>query len=149
MIEFSSDNLLDSSAQALINPVNCVGVMGAGLARAFAKQYPEMFEDYKTACQGGKLSVGKLHAFQLSDGRWIVNFPTKQHWRNPSERQWIIDGLLSLIDFCVREDIDSLALPALGCGLGGLSWQEVEAVLLRFANSQHIKTRRVTIYPPQ
>jgi O-acetyl-ADP-ribose deacetylase (regulator of RNase III) len=126
MLIDKTGNLFDAPVRALVNPVNCVGIMGKGLALTFKTQFPEMFADYETACRNGKLKPGLLHTWQLSDGRWIVNFPTKSHWKGPSKLEYIDAGLPVLADFIQMNAIESIAIPALGCGLGGLDWRIVK-----------------------
>lgn len=96
--------------------------MGAGLALEFKQRFPEAFEDYRQACRRGELKPGTLHTFMLDDGRWIVNFPTKTRWKSPSKLEYIAAGLPALVDFVRLNAIESIAIPALGCGLGKLSW---------------------------
>jgi O-acetyl-ADP-ribose deacetylase (regulator of RNase III) len=124
MIRFVRGNLFDSHAEALVNTVNCVGIMGKGIAYQFKRAYPEMFADYKARCQRGEVRLGEVSLFR-ERGRVIVNFPTKQHWRSRSRIEDIVAGLSSLCEAVRREEIRSLAVPPLGCGNGGLPWPEV------------------------
>lgn len=121
-------DLLTSTAEALVNPVNTVGVMGKGLALAFRRAHPDSYAAYRTACGNGELRVGKVFPTRR-DGGWIVHFPTKRHWRDPSRMEWIESGLSDLVRFLRENDVRSVAVPALGCGLGGLAWEEVEPVV--------------------
>jgi O-acetyl-ADP-ribose deacetylase (regulator of RNase III) len=131
-------DIFSSRAQTLVNPVNTKGVMGAGLALEFKRRYPQMFEDYRRRCTAGELRLGEPYlwkpapeqlelgsADQPADERWIVNFPTKDHWRDPSRLQDILAGLDSLAAQIPAWGVRSLACPALGCGLGGLDWAAV------------------------
>ena len=127
-----SGDLFDTGACCLLNPVNCVGVSGKGLALEFARRFPDNDIFYKEECRSGKLHPGKICVFWngLEEKTpWIVNFPTKDHWRNPSRLEYIRDGLASLRMFLDRRrknrHLDSIALPALGCGLGGLNPNDV------------------------
>ena len=125
MIIYKTGDLLDSHAQVLVNTVNCVGVCGKGLALAFKKKYRNNYRGYKKYCEEKRLKPGHLFVFQ--EGRkTIVNFATKDHWRNPSQMSWIIDGLERLQDFILSSDIDSIAVPALGCSNGQLAWANVK-----------------------
>jgi len=130
MISFLQGNLLESDAEALVNPVNTVGVMGKGLALAFKTRFPANFAAYASACRQGQVQTGRLFVtepLELVGPRWIVNFPTKQHWRDPARLKWITDGLQDLRRFVDANGVASLALPALGAGLGGLHWPTVRA----------------------
>src|SRR5690349_4931832 len=123
MIEFVQGNLFDSRCDAWVNTVNCVGVMGKGIALEFKKQFPEMFESYQIACNAGIVKTGKMYVVsRLFHPRWIINFPTKQHWKNPSHIGWIETGLQDLVRIIEKEGIESIAIPALGCSNGGLEW---------------------------
>jgi O-acetyl-ADP-ribose deacetylase (regulator of RNase III) len=147
MIQDNNGDLLASTAHALVNPVNCEGVMGKGLALEFKTRYPEAFEDYRKMCQRKELTPGKLHTYQLPDGRWIINFPTKTYWRQPSKMDYIDAGLPVLAEFIQWNAIPSIAIPALGCGLGGLSWhlvrQRIENSLANLAGVD------VWLFPPK
>ena len=129
MIELTRGNLLDAPAEALVNAVNTVGVMGKGIALQFREKFPGMFRAYEAACRAGDLRVGTMHTFDCgpsTDGaRWIVNFPTKRHWREPSRLSDVESGLLDLVATVRRLDIHTIAIPPLVCGLGGLDWNEV------------------------
>lgn len=138
-------NIFDSNAQALVNPVNCVGVMGAGLARQFAKRYPKMLREYQEVCRDGELKPGLMHVYRLHNQRYIINFPTKNHWREKSRLEYIVSGLEELSVVLQEYMIDSIAIPALGCGLGGLDWEDVRPLLEGFRP----EGVRVEIYPPQ
>ncbi len=122
MIMYTNGNLFDCKVQTLVNPVNTVGVMGKGLALAFKNRYPDMFQEYKSQCDRGELSIGSLHLYKSSD-YWILNFPTKKHWRNKSQIAFIKAGLKTFIDSYPSMGIDSIAFPKLGCGYGGLDWK--------------------------
>ena len=132
MIIFKRGNLFESNARAWINPVNTEGVMGKGLALKFKKTFPQNFIDYQVACRMGACRIGKVHISWRGGPNlpeWIINFPTKREWRKPSELQFIAKGIISLKDFVKREGIGSVAMPALGCGLGGLPWVKVSSLL--------------------
>lgn len=117
-------DLLRAREQVIVNPVNCRGVMGAGLALAFKQRYPKMYRAYKQQCESGELKIGQLCLYTESQP-WILNFPTKDHYRQPSRLIYIHQGLEHLISNWQRDGIESIAFPKLGCGKGGLSWDEV------------------------
>lgn len=128
MIEFiSKGDIFESGCEALVNPVNCVGVMGAGLAREFKKRYPTNFGHYQYACDCGEVVPGKMFITFRQEPlpRYIVNFPTKRDWRHESQLSDIDMGLTALIVDINRYGIGSIAIPALGCGRGGLFWETV------------------------
>ena len=128
MLKFTQGDLFDSSAQALVNPVNTVGVMGAGLAKEFKLRFPLNFALYAGACSKGLVKTGSMFITQVegASAQWIVNFPTKQHWRDRSKLEWIRAGLVDLRRFIEKNSVDSIAIPALGAGLGGLPWCAVK-----------------------
>lgn len=135
-IEYVKGDLLAADADALINAVNCVGVMGKGIALQFKNAYPENFKAYEVACQRGELQPGRLFVFEtgrLTPPHYIINFPTKRHWRDKSRIEDIEVGLAALVMIIREKGLRSVAIPQLGCGLGGLDWAEVrssiEAVL--------------------
>jgi O-acetyl-ADP-ribose deacetylase (regulator of RNase III) len=130
MIRFTQGNLLESGAEALVNTVNTVGVMGKGIALMFKEAFPENFVAYEEACKDGAVTVGQMFVTerrQLVGPRWIINFPTKRHWRQPSRMEWIESGLEDLKRVVAQKNIRSLALPPLGSGNGGLDWIDVRA----------------------
>ncbi len=128
MITLEKGNLFDCRAEAIVNTVNCVGVMGRGIALQFKNRYPENFKFYAKACRAGEVRPGKPLLFEtgeLSNPRYIVNFPTKNHWRTPSRMEYIRDGMKELVRLVKERNIRSVAVPPLGCGLGGLEWEQV------------------------
>lgn len=129
MIAFVEGDLLQSRADMLLNAVNCVGVMGAGIALAFRHRYPDMFRDYQRVCRAGQLRPGRLHVWRSTDGRRIVNLPTKRHWREPSRLADIDAGLVALRACIERFEPTCVALPALGCGRGGLDLSRVAPLI--------------------
>ena len=125
MIRFVKGDLLEAPEEAVVNAVNTAGVMGKGLALLFKKRFPENFHAYESACRAGTVKVGSMFVTtnpELTGPRWIINFPTKQHWRQPSDIEWINSGLVDLKAVILKEKIRSIAIPRLGCGLGGLEW---------------------------
>lgn len=130
MITYCHGNLLDADVAALVNAVNTVGVMGKGIALAFKNRFPANTQAYAAACQRGEVVTGRMFVTEtpaLLGPCWIVNFPTKQHWRDPSRLEWVQSGLKDLRRFLLAQGVQSVALPALGAGLGGLSWPAVRA----------------------
>lgn len=131
MIEYIEGDIFESPAQVIVNTVNTVGVMGKGLALAFKKRYPDMFERYKQACDNDSLTIGKLMLFYEAD-HWLLLFPTKKHWRNPSKLEYIEAGLAKFVSSYAVKSITSVAFPRLGCGNGGLNWEEVRPLMERY-----------------
>lgn len=130
-------DIFESTAAVLVNPVNIEGIMGAGLALRFKHRYPENYKRYKRACQTGKLKIGKLSHCE-ENGKIIVNLPTKMRWQDPSELSYVVQGLQDLIIGLRTRKIESVAIPALGCGLGGLNWGEVKQEIEAFFSGEAI-----------
>lgn len=131
MITVRVGNLFDSNAQTLVNTVNCVGIMGKGIALEFKKRFPEMNRDYEERCKAGKVKLGRPYLFTDLVGPWVLNFPTKDHWRSVSRVQDVIEGLEYLKQHYREWGIRSLAMPPLGCGQGQLEWRVVGPTLYR------------------
>ena len=133
MVKYVTGDLLAADSEALVNSVNCVGVMGRGVALAFKRRFPDNFKAYKAACDWGELQTGRMFVFETEElmPRLIINFPTKQHWRSRSRLADIKAGLSSLVAEVERRQIHSIALPPLGCGLGGLDWVDVKPCIHR------------------
>jgi O-acetyl-ADP-ribose deacetylase (regulator of RNase III) len=132
MISYTTGNLLDAQTEALVNTVNEVGVMGKGIALMFREAFPANTAAYEAACKDGEVRVGRMFVTEnraLNGPRWIINFPTKKHWRYPSKIEWIRDGLADLQRVIKDKDIKSIALPPLGCGNGGLEWSQVRPAI--------------------
>ncbi len=132
MIHYTKGNLLDAQAEALINTVNEMGVMGKGIALMFREAFPANTLAYEAACKGGEVRIGRMFVTEnhaLNGPRWIINFPTKKHWRHPSKLDWVQDGLKDLKRVIVEKKIKSIALPPLGCGNGGLEWDQVRPAI--------------------
>lgn len=128
MMIFTQGNLLESKAEALVNTVNTVGVMGKGIALMFKERFTDNFQRYSTACKAKQVNTGQMFVTEVRelDGpRWIVNFPTKQHWRTPSQMTWVVEGLQDLRRFLIENKVKSIAIPPLGAGNGGLEWSAV------------------------
>lgn len=150
MITEKQGNILKADVEALVNTVNTVGAMGKGIALQFKKAFPEMFPAYKSACKKGVLTVEHVHVFKrttMTNPRYIINFATKKDWKYPSKIEYIEKGLASLIKEVEKRAIKSIALPPLGCGLGGLEWAQVyELIKAAFMNNDDVE---VWVYPPQ
>ncbi len=134
MIELAHGDILHAEAEALVNTVNCVGVMGRGIALQFRKAFPENFKIYEAACEREEVRPGKMLVFEtglLTGPRHIINFPTKRHWKGKSRIEDIDAGLPALIAEVAARGIRSIAVPPLGCGLGGLNWGEVRPKIVR------------------
>ena len=127
-VEFKRGDILTADVEALVNAVNCIGVMGRGIAVQFRKAFPANYEAYKAACGRGEVRPGKLFIYELgrlTNPRHIINFPTKDHWKDDSRMEYIDSGLEALVREVRRLGIRSIAIPPLGCGLGGLRWSDV------------------------
>lgn len=118
-------NIFESKASTLVNTVNCVGVMGKGVALEFKKRYPQMFKEYAEKCRNHELNAGCPYYYCDLTGASVINFPTKEHWRSPSKLSYITDGLNWFVDNYQNLGITSVAFPPLGCGNGGLPWEIV------------------------
>lgn len=148
MVSLAQGNLLDAKVDALVNPVNTVGVMGKGLALQFKKAFPANTRAYEAACKRGEVRVGAMFVFETGREcpRFVVNVPTKEHWRSPSKMAYVDDGLVALVAEVRARGIRSIAIPALGAGLGGLAWDDVrpriEAAMAALVEVD------VRLYPP-
>jgi O-acetyl-ADP-ribose deacetylase (regulator of RNase III) len=138
MLIYRRTSLLESSAQTLVNTVNCVGVMGKGLAHAFKEREPQMYAAYKRICDQHLLVPGKLWLWRGSPS-WVLNFPTKQHWRQPSKLEWVEAGLDKFVSAYESQGITEISFPKLGCGNGNLEWEEVRPVMERYLGKLPIK----------
>lgn len=133
MIQFTQGNLLEAKCDALINTVNTEGVMGKGIALMFKERFPVNYDLYRAACKGKQVRVCEMFVTEtgeLEGPRYVVNFPTKKHWRNSSKLEWIECGLEDLKAFIVRSGIRSIAIPPLGAGNGGLPWDAVRDLIV-------------------
>jgi O-acetyl-ADP-ribose deacetylase (regulator of RNase III) len=149
MIQFLQGNLLEAPTEAIVNTVNTVGVVGKGLALMFKQAFPQNFQRYAQACKRKEVRVGQMFVTEhlaLGGPRWIINFPTKQHWRDPSQLQWVIDGWQDLRRVIEIKGIRSVALPPLGCGQGGLDWDVVRPEIERALGS--LRNVDVLVFEP-
>ncbi|MBM4250149.1 MAG: Appr-1-p processing protein [Euryarchaeota archaeon] len=145
MVEILIGDIFKSKAQTLVNTVNTVGVMGKGIALEFKNRYPKMFDDYKKRCDQKQVKLGKPYLYKTVDGPWVLNFPTKDHWRSISRLSDITEGLQYLERNYRGWGIQSLAVPPLGCGNGELDWRVVGPVLYRYLGLLDIP---VELYAP-
>lgn len=145
MIRVLIGDIFQSKAETIVNTVNCVGIMGKGIAAQFKKQFPAMYEDYKKRCDDGYVQVGKPYLYSDKSGISIINFPTKNHWRSPSQLNDIIHGLNSFITHVKEWRVTSIAMPPLGCGNGGLEWSIVGPLMYQKLSGLHIP---IEIYAP-
>lgn len=149
MISYTTGNLLDAEVEALVNTVNTVGVMGKGIALMFKERFPANMAAYASACKAGEVKTGRMFVTETGEligPRWIVNFPTKQHWRAKSQLQWVIDGLADLRHFIEMNQVRSIAIPPLGAGNGGLKWAEVKLHIEKILGD--LEGVEIVIYEP-
>lgn len=149
LIEFKCGDILKDEAEALVNTVNCVGAMGRGIALQFKKAFPDNFKNYAKACKNNEVKPGRMFVYQnetLIGSQFIINFPTKRHWREKSYMEDIDLGLKALVNVIKKNKIHSIAIPALGSGLGGLSWVQVKPKIVEAL--QDIPDLHVVIYEP-
>lgn len=146
-VERGQGNLLTAEVDALVNTVNTEGVMGKGLALQFKKAFPDAFSEYERACRDGKVVIGRMQVVRrLTSPRFIINFPTKKHWRNPSKLEYVQAGLTDLVAKIRELQISSIAIPPLGCGNGGLRWSDVRPLIATaFASLPDV---RVVVFEP-
>ncbi len=149
MIKYVCGNLFESNSQAIVNTVNTVGVMGKGIALQFKKYFPNNFKIYKNACDNKTLTIGKLLVFEeenlLTGRKIIINFPTKDHWRDPSEYNYIRFGLIELVKLIKERSLQSVSLPALGAGNGGLQWGKVKDLIEEYLSDVDCE---IIVYQP-
>jgi O-acetyl-ADP-ribose deacetylase (regulator of RNase III) len=149
MVRFTKGNILDAETEAIVNTVNTVGVMGKGIALMFKQAYPDNFQQYSNAVKRNEIGIGRVLPVEtgnLMGPKWILNFPTKKHWRQPSQLEWIESGLHDLIRTIERLGIRSVAVPPLGCGAGGLEWDSVRPMIERILGD--VQDLDVVIYEP-
>src|SRR6478752_4450239 len=141
MLRYVTMNLFDSPAQTLVNAVNTVGIMGKGIAADFKKRYPDMFRNYRRYCDSKALDIGKLYLYK-SPNKWVLNLPTKKHWRNPSKVEYVEAGLKKFVDTYAESGITSISFPQLGTGNGGLDWTDVVRPLME----RYLSTVTIPVY---
>ena len=149
MIKFTQGNLLSVDAEALVNTVNTVGVMGKGIALMFKEAFPDNFREYSRACEAGEIKVGNVHVFDRGgflNPRYIINFPTKKHWRHPSKIEWIDEALQDLHRVIREKNIKSIALPPLGAGNGKLEWADVKSRMIERLSD--LSDTEITVFEP-
>jgi len=136
MIQYVTGNLLESNAEALVNTVNTIGVMGKGIALQFKNTFPNNFKLYAKACKNDEIKIGELLVTEddsmFTGKKMIINFPTKTTWRKPSEYSYIVEGLIDLVKIIKERNIKSIAIPPLGSGNGGLNWNKVKLILEKY-----------------
>jgi O-acetyl-ADP-ribose deacetylase (regulator of RNase III) len=144
-----NDNIFKTKCEAAVNPVNCIGICGAGLALQFKLKYPSNFLFYRTTCRSYKMSTRKVLTFIQPEEsiKYIINFPTKLHWKNSSKMEYIEEGLLDLKKTIQANKINSIAIPMLGCGLGDLKWKEVEPIIVNML--EDLIDVEIELYGPQ
>lgn len=136
MIEFKTGNILNERVDAVVNTVNCVGIMGRGIASQFKRLYPDNFKVYERACKRGEVEPGHMFTVQVSQTvlpHFVINFPTKRHWKGKSKISDIEAGLNDLVKVIIEHKFKSVAIPPLGCGLGGLNWNNVKPLIVAMA----------------
>jgi O-acetyl-ADP-ribose deacetylase (regulator of RNase III) len=148
-MQFIKGNLLEATTEALVNTVNTVGVMGKGIALQFKERFPQNFKSYREACKAGTLDIGKLLPVKentLAGEQWIINFPTKRDWKEKSKLAYIEAGLQELVRVIALFEMKSIALPPLGCGLGGLDWADVRPLIVQYLGN--LENVEVVVYEP-
>jgi len=138
MLHYTNTTVFNVDVQTMVNTVNCVGVMGAGLALEFQLRFPEMERDYAERCKKGMVKIGRPYLYKDYQSVWILNFPTKLHWKHPSKLEWIEEGLKYFINNYKRGGITSIAFPRLGCSNGGLPWDDVLPLMERYLKNLDI-----------
>lgn len=138
MLTYLKGDIFSSPAQVLVNTVNTVGVMGKGIALEFKNRYPEMFSTYQKICDDKLLDIGKLLLWK-KDEKWVLLFPTKKHWRSPSKLTYIEKGLEKFLNTYEDLGIESIAFPRLGCGNGGLNWEDVRPIMEKYLKNLPIQ----------
>ena len=149
MISFTQGNLLEADVEAVVNTVNTVGIMGKGIALMFKDKFPANFAAYAQACEHEEVRIGKMFVTenrQLFGPKWIINFPTKTHWRARTKIEWIEEGLEDLVRVIREKNVHSIAVPPLGCGNGGLDWVDVQPLIVDALRD--IESLEVIVFEP-
>lgn len=132
-VKYIKGNIFESTCEAIVNPVNCVGVMGAGLAKQFKERYPDNYIAYRNFCKKNLMKIGTILIVEPELTIFtILNFPTKIHWKDSSKLEYIEKGLFALVNVIEHDKFESVAIPKLGCGLGGLEWEEVKQLFVKY-----------------
>lgn len=140
MIIYKRASIFEATTQTKVNTVNCVGVMGKGIALDYKKKYPNMFNSYKKICNKKLMNIGLLQLWKENDSDWILNFPTKYHWKNPSKLEYLEKGLQKFVEIYKDKGITSITFPQLGCQNGGLDWEsEVKPLMEKYLNDIDIE----------
>lgn len=148
-MKFTKGDLFQSDAEAIVNTVNCVGIMGKGIAKGVKERYPDVYKEYRSLCDMKQMRPGKILTVptnELIGAKYIVNFPTKRHWRNNSRLDDIELGLESLVEEIKQLGFKSIAIPPLGCGNGGLNWKDVKPLVIKYLKG--IKDIEITVFEP-
>jgi len=146
MITYIQGDIFKQDVKAIVNAVNCVGIMGKGIALQFKNKFPNNFQLYENACKQNKVIPGKMFICEESNSQYIINFPTKRHWRDSSRLEDIILGLEDLAKTIKELKIQSIAIPPIGCGLGGLEWSTVK---IHIENKlSHLTDVQITLLEP-
>lgn len=150
MISITKGNIFNSDCEAIVNTVNCVGVMGKGLALEFKKQYPINYHLYQKECDNQDVKIGKMFITEtgyMVGFKYIINFPTKIHWKDPSKLSYVTTGLQDLHDRLIELKIESIAVPALGCGLGGLYFNDIYYEIKKHLSD--LENINIKVYAPE
>lgn len=156
MIKYiSKGDIFESQCDAYVNPVNLIGVMGAGLALKFKEEFPENFKEYNQISIKGDNAIGMLHVHEVTEdenpdyeGLVVINFPTKSSWKWPSKIEYIEAGLKKLVEVIDDWELESIAIPALGCGLGKLNWEPVKTLFEKYLGTPEFEDMNIEIYEP-
>ena len=132
-VKIVKGDLFESEAQTIVNTINCVGAMGKGIALQYKVRYPKMYERYRELCKEKLITVGKLWLYK-TDNKWILNFPTKDHWRNPSEIEYLESGLIKFVKTYKEKGITSVAFPLLGANNGGIPPKKSLSIMISYLN---------------
>ncbi|WP_394151529.1 macro domain-containing protein [Vibrio maritimus] len=138
MLTHVTGNIFDSKRQTIVNAVNCVGVMGAGIALEYRFRYPEMYEKYQQFCEVQSLDIGKLWIYKADANRWVLNFPTKKDWKHPTKEEYLHQGLTKFVDEYKSKNVESVAFPLLGADRGGLGQDKSVRILEQYLSDLDI-----------
>ena len=144
-MKITKTDIFLNNSQVIVNPVNCIGIMGAGLAKQFKVKYPDNELAYKEHCYYGYMKPGEIFAFNVDKNLTILNAATKNHWKNPSRVEWIQKCLENIARYCIFEFVESISIPLIGCGLGGIKFEEVKSDFEKFYEELQIHGIHVSI----